>query len=275
VYHTDIGKNVTGKELLEQYDRVVLACGASNPRDLPVPGREAEGIWFAVEFLSEVTKKMSDSDFSRFPYEMAKDRHVVVIGGGDTGNDCVGTVIRLGAKSVTQLELMPALPDSRTRSNPWPQWPKVRKTDYGQAEAIAVYGSDPRRYQTTVQEFLKDDKGHVKSVRTVKLALETDKKSGKAVMVPQAGTEEEIPADLVLIAAGFLGSESYVADTFGIARDERTNVKTEPGDYVTTAERVFTAGDMHKGQSLVVWAIAEGREAARAVDASMMGYTNL
>ncbi len=269
VYNTDVGRKLTGKELLEQYDRVVLACGASHPRDIQAPGREAEGIWFAVDFLSQVTKKMSDNNFSKPPYEMAKNKHVIVIGGGDTGNDCVGTVLRLGAKSVVQLELLPAPPDVRQKSNPWPEWAKVKRTDYGQEEAAVVYGCDPRRYQTTVQEFIKDQEGHVKAVRTVRMVREA------AAMVSQAGTEEELPADLVLIAAGFLGSEAYVADTFDVAFDERSNVKTEKGSFATAVERVFTAGDMHRGQSLVVWAIAEGRAAAKAVDESLMGYTNL
>lgn len=289
VYHTDIGKDLAGKELLEQYDRVVLACGASKPRDLKVPGREAEGIYFAVDFLSQVTKRLTGGEYMFEPSDEGKPseerkkeqipidlkgKQVLVIGGGDTGNDCVGTAIRLGAKDVVQLEMMPVPPKARLDTNPWPEWPKVLKTDYGQEEAIYRYGRDPRIFRTTVQEFLKDKKGHVKGARIVKLSMEPGK-DGRMVPVPKKGTEEEISADLVLIAAGFLGCEAYGAETFGAKRDERGNVSTEPGSYATTIERVFVAGDMRRGQSLVVRAIAEGREAARAVDASMMGYTNL
>ncbi len=275
VLNTNVGKDITAEELLKKYDRVLLACGASNPRDIQVPGREAKGIYFAVDFLGKVTKTLLDSNFEKVPYEMAKDKNVVVIGGGDTGNDCVGTAIRLGAKSVTQLEMMPKPPVQRTESNPWPQWPRVLKTDYGQEEAIAVFGHDPRVYQTTVKEFLSDKKGNVCKVKLVKLKSQKDEKTGRMAMVPVEGSEEVIPADLVLIAAGFLGSQKYVTDAFKVAVNARTNVDTKPEGYETSVPRVFAAGDMRRGQSLVVWAIREGREAARAVDESLMGYTNL
>lgn len=275
VYNTNVGKDITGKELLAKYDRVVLACGASHPRDIAVPGRDAKGIFFAVDYLTQVTKTLLDSDFEHIPYELAKGKHVLVIGGGDTGNDCVGTSLRLGAASVVQLEMMPMPAKERADSNPWPEWPKVLKTDYGQQEAIYKFGEDPRVYQTTVQEFLKDAKGNVTGARIVKLAPKVDKETKRMTMIPVEGSEETIKADLVLIAAGFLGSEKYVTDTFGVAVNERTNVKTSVDAYETSVERIFTAGDMHRGQSLVVWAIAEGREAAKAVDESLMGYTNL
>ena len=275
IYNTNVGKDITGKELLAKYDRVVLACGASHPRDIAVPGRDAKGIFFAVDYLTQVTKTLLDSDFEHIPYELAKGKHVLVIGGGDTGNDCVGTSLRLGAASVVQLEMMPMPAKERADSNPWPEWPKVLKTDYGQQEAIYKFGEDPRVYQTTVQEFLKDAKGNVTGARIVKLAPKVDKETKRMTMIPVEGSEETIIADLVLIAAGFLGSEKYVTDTFGVAVNERTNVKTSVDAYETSVERVFTAGDMHRGQSLVVWAIAEGREAAKAVDESLMGYTNL
>lgn len=275
VTNVNVGVDITSEELLKKYDRVVLACGASNPRDIKVPGRESKGIYFAVDFLKLVTKTLLDSDFSRTPYELAKGKNVLVIGGGDTGNDCVGTSIRLGAKSVTQLEMMPKPPVERLESNPWPQWPRVLKTDYGQEEAIAVFGSDPRVYQTTVTEFIPDKKGNVCKAKIVKLASQKDEKTGRMAMVPVEGTEEVIPVDLVLIAAGFLGSEKYVTDAFHVATNGRTNVETKQDCYETSVPRVFTAGDMHRGQSLVVWAIREGREAAKAVDESLMGYTNL
>ena len=270
----NVGKDISGKELAAQYDRVVLACGASNPRDIKVPGREAQGIYFAVDFLSRVTKALLDSDFGNVPYELAKGKQVLVIGGGDTGNDCVGTAIRLGAKNVIQLEMMPKPPLERTDSNPWPEWPKVLKTDYGQEEAIDRFGQDPRIYQTTVTEFQKNEAGQVCSATVVSLKPQYDEKTKRTAMVPVEGTQRQIPADLVLIAAGFLGSEGYVSESFGVKCNARTNVDTAPGQYQTSEEKIFTAGDMHRGQSLVVWAIAEGREAARAVDESLMGYTD-
>ena len=272
---TDVGKDIKAEELLKIYDRVLLTCGASAPRDIKVPGRDAKGIWFAVDFLGTVTRSLLDSDFAKVPYELARGKNVLVIGGGDTGNDCVGTVIRLGAKSVKQLEMMPEPPVERAEDNPWPQWPRVLKTDYGQEEAIAVFGKDPRVYQTTVTEFIADKKGNICKAKTVRLKRKRDEKTGRMLMVPVEGTEEVIPAELVLIAAGFLGSQKYVTDAFQVAVNERTNVDTALDGYATSVPRVFAAGDMRRGQSLVVWAIREGREEARAVDESLMGYTNL
>ena len=208
-------------------------------------------------------------------YISAKGKNVIVIGGGDTGNDCVGTSIRHGAKSVTQLEMMPKLPDERAENNPWPEWPRICKTDYGQEEAIAVFGHDPRIYQTTVKEFKMNKKGEVTKAVLVNLESKKDEKTGRMIMVPVEGSEKEIPADLVLIAAGFLGSEAYVTEAFGVKVNQRTNVETKPDSFATNVENVFTAGDMHRGQSLVVWAIREGRDAAREVDKQLMGYTNL
>lgn len=275
VTNANIGENVKASGLLKEYDRVVLACGASNPRDIQVPGREASGIYFAVDFLTATTKSLLDSRFADKKFISAKGKKVIVIGGGDTGNDCVGTSIRLGAASVLQLEMMPKAPDTRTPDNPWPEWPRVCKTDYGQQEAIAVFGQDPRVYQTTVTEFIKNKKGEVCKARLVKLQSKKDEQTGRRMMVPVAGSEYEVEVDLVLIAAGFLGSQKYVTDAFQVELDGRTNVKTAPGCYQTSVPNVFAAGDMHRGQSLVVWAIREGREAARAVDRSLMGYTNL
>lgn len=267
----DVGKDRKASQIRKEFDRVVLACGASNPRDISVPGREAGNICFAVDFLTSVTKSLLDSNFEDKQYISPKGKDVLVIGGGDTGNDCVGTAIRLGAKSVTQLEMMPEPSKERTLQNPWPEWPRVLKTDYGQEEAIAVFGKDPRIYQTTVTEFIKDEKGNVKKAKIVKLAPEKDEKTGRMNMVPVEGTEEERPAQLVLIAAGFLGSQKYVTDAFGTDLNPRTNVLTKPEEYETSVPGVFVAGDMHRGQSLVVWAIAEGRKAAEAVDRSLMG----
>ncbi len=271
----NIGKDIKAAKLLKDYDRVVLACGSSNPRDINAPGRDAKGIYFAVDFLKSTTKSLLNNGLTKNDYISAKGKNVVIIGGGDTGNDCVGTSIRHGCKSVTQLEMMPKLPDQRTENNPWPEWPKVCKTDYGQEEAIAVFGHDPRLYQTTVKEFIKDKNGNLTGVKTIKLESKKDEKTGRMVMAEIPGTESVIEAELVLIAAGFLGTEKYIADAFGVELNERTNVKTEAGKYATNVTNVFTAGDMHRGQSLVVWAIREGREAAKAVDMDLMGYTNL
>ena len=271
----DVGKDIKAEKLLHDFDRVILACGASNPRDIKAPGRDAKGIYFAVDFLKANTESLLDSGFEDKKYVDTKDKHVIIIGGGDTGNDCVGTSIRHGAKSVTQIEMMPKAPDRRTEHNPWPEWPKVCKTDYGQQEAIAFYGRDPRIYESTVKEFVKDKNGNLKAVKIVKLVWEKDAATGRMTSKEASGSERELPADIVLIAAGFLGTQSYVAEAFGVELDQRTNVKTKAGEYRTDREKIFVAGDMHRGQSLVVWAIREGREAARAVDESLMGYSNL
>ena len=273
----NVGKDVKPAALLKEYDRILLACGASNPRDIKAPGRDAEGIYFAVDFLKSTTKALwaNDMKLKDGTYISAKGKNVIVIGGGDTGNDCVGTSIRHGAKSVLQLEMMPKAPDERAENNPWPEWPKVCKTDYGQEEAIAVFGSDPRVYTTTVKEFVKDKKGKLCKAVLVKLESKKDEATGRMMMVEIPGSEYTVDADLVLIAAGFLGSENYVTKAFGVEVNQRTNVKTEEGHYASSVPNVFTAGDMHRGQSLVVWAIREGREAAKEIDESLMGYTNL
>lgn len=279
----NVGVDISAQEIEDKFDRVVLCCGASNPRDINAPGRDAKGIYFAVDFLKEVSKKLMDNEYDADKIIAAKDysfgslagKSVVVIGGGDTGNDCVGTSIRLGAKSVKQIEMMPKAPAERLASNPWPEWPRVLKTDYGQEEAIFLFGDDPRIFETTVTEFVKDEKGNLIKVKTVMLKRVVDKKTGRVSFENVSGTEAEIPADLVLIAAGFLGSEKYVTEDFGVEVDARTNVKTASGEYKTSKDKIFTAGDMHRGQSLVVWAISEGRKVAKAVDESLMGYSNL
>ena len=275
VTDANIGVNIKAQKLQEEYDAVVLCCGASNPRDINAQGRDANGIYFAVDFLTSTTKSLLDSGLQDGKYISAKNKNVIVIGGGDTGNDCVGTCIRHGCKSITQLEMMPKAPDTRAESNPWPQWPLVCKTDYGQEEAIAVFGHDPRIYTTTVKEFKKDKKGNLEKVVTVKLESKKDEKTGRRMMVPVEGTEQELPCELVLIAAGFLGTQKYIADAFGVELNERTNVKTAADKFATNVAGVFTAGDMHTGQSLVVKAIRQGRDCAREVDAYLMGYTNL
>lgn len=272
---TDVGNSYKASKILKEFDRVVLACGASNPRDIKVKGREAKGIYFAVDFLKAVTKSLLDSHLSNQKFISVKGKNVLVIGGGDTGNDCVGTSIRLGAKSVIQLEMMPKPPQEREENNPWPEWPKVLKTDYGQEEAIVLFGKDPRVYQTTVKEFIKDKEGNVCKAKVVKLESKFNKEIGKNIMEEIPNSEYEIEVNIVLIAAGFLGTQNYVAKAFGVDLDTKTNVYTIDGKYQTSQENIFVAGDMHRGQSLVVWAIREGQEAAKAVDKHLMGYSNL
>ncbi len=271
--NADVGKNVRASYLLKEYDCIILACGASEPRDIKVPGRDADGIYFAVDFLTRSTKHVLSGKNDGFVN--TKGKNVVIIGGGDTGNDCVGTAVRQGAKSVVQIEMMPKLPDSRAENNPWPEWPRVCKTDYGQEEAVAVYGKDPRIYQATAKEFIKDKNGKLKKIKLIKLRPVKDEKTGRINMAEIAGSEFEIPADYVLIAAGFTGTQKYIADAFGLKLDGRTNVATEKDSYKTPADKVFTAGDMHRGQSLVVWGIKEGRGVAKEADKYLMGYTNL
>ncbi|MCC8128491.1 MAG: glutamate synthase subunit beta [Clostridiales bacterium] len=275
VTNCNIGVDKPAQELIDEYDAVVLCCGASNPRDLNNPGRDAKGIHFAVDFLRANTKSLLDSGLTDGKFISAKDKDVIVVGGGDTGNDCIGTCMRHGCKSITALEMMPEPPLTRQASNPWPQWPLVKKTDYGHEEAIAVFGSDPRIYQTTVKEFHADENGDLCAVTIVHLESKTDEKTGRRTMVPVEGSEETLPCQLLLIAAGFLGSQKYVTDAFGVELNPRTNVKTEDGKYKTSVDKVFVAGDMHRGQSLVVWGVAEGRGCARDVDEYLMGYTFL
>ena len=271
----DVGGNYKANKITKEFDSVILTCGASNPRDINVPGRDAKGIHFAVDFLKSTTKSLLDSNLKEGTYISAKDKNVLVIGGGDTGNDCVGTSVRHGANSVIQLEMMPKLPDQRAENNPWPEWPRVCKTDYGQEEAIEVFGHDPRVYQTTVKEFVADEAGNVCKAKLVKLESKFNEEAKRYFMAEVSGSEYEVDVDLVLIAAGFLGTQSYVAQAFGVALNERTNVATEYGTYKTMEDNVFVAGDMRRGQSLVVWAIREGREVAKEVDTHLMGYSNL
>ena len=258
----DVGRDVGRKELREQFDAVVLCCGAAQPRDLDVPGRAGRDVWFAADFLKETTRALLDGRLEAGGYPAAKGKHVVIVGGGDTGNDCVGTCIRQGCESVTQLEMLPRSPGTRADSNPWPEWPRVCKTDYGQEEAIAVFGRDPRIYETTVSRLLRDGAGNITGVEIVRLG--PDRK-------PLAGTEELLPCQLLLIAAGFLGPQDYVPEAFGLTRTPRSTVQTAEGSYSTNIPGVFAAGDIRRGQSLVVWAIREGREAAREVDGYLMG----
>ena len=267
--NTNVGVDLTPEELQEQFDAIVLCCGSKTPRSLNVPGADAQGVHFAVDFLTAATKKVI-GETECFAIT-AEGKHVVIVGGGDTGNDCAGTSIRQGCLSVTQLEMMGKPPVARAENNPWPQWPKVLKTDYGQQEAIAKFGHDPRLYQTTVKEVKVNEAGAVAALEIIH--LEPKLEDGRMTMQPVPGTEEELPCDLLLIAAGFVGCQSYVAEAFGLPRDNRGNLVTT--DYHTPVDGIFAAGDCRRGQSLVVWGIAEGRACAKAVDQYLMGYTNM
>ena len=273
ITNADVGRNVDAKQLLSEYDAVALCCGAKKARPLSAQGSDAQGIMFAVDWLKSVTKSLLDSDFSDKNFFDPKGKHVIILGGGDTGNDCTGSSIRLGAASVTQLEMMPCPPAERQPDNPWPQWPKVLKTDYGAQESIEKFGHDPRVYKTTIKEVYQKD-GKVCGIKTVQ--VEFKNVDGKRTLCEIEGSEKELPADLILIAAGFLGCEDYTANAFGAPLSARNTVATSgAGSYFTGIDKVFTAGDMHRGQSLVVWAIAEGRECAREIDEYLMGYSNL
>ena len=223
-----------------------------------------------MDFDYDSERVMESRDFS---FESVKGKKVVIVGGGDTGNDCVGTSIRLGAASVVQIEMMPKPPVKRSEKNSWPEWPKVLNTDYGQQEAIAKFGHDPGVYQTTIKEIVADKNGNVKSVITVSLEPKMDEKTKKMKMVAIEGSEKEIPADLVLIAAGFIGAQDYVKEAFQTDSDARGNILSNRA-FETSKKNVFAAGDVRRGQSLVVWAMAEGRAVAKSVDESLMGYTN-
>ena len=273
ICNTEVGKNYPAKKLLEEFDAVVLATGATLPRDLPIPGREFKGIHFAMDFLTANTKGLLDGH-KNGDFITAEGKDVVVIGGGDTGTDCVGTSIRHGCKSLVQVEILPTPPLERARDNPWPEWPKTYKLDYGQEEAAAKFGADPRVYLTTATKFEADANGHVKAVHTVQVEWT---KNDKGQFIPKnvPGTEKILPAQLVLLAMGFLGPEQPLLESLGIERDARSNAKADFEKYTTTLTGFFAAGVCRRGQSLVVWAINEGRGAARECDRYLMGTTDL
>ncbi|GGF65617.1 glutamate synthase subunit beta [Paenibacillus albidus] len=274
VTRTEIGTDIPSSQLKAEHDAVVLCGGSTRARELPVEGRELSGIHQAMEFLTMNTKSLMDSNLADGQYLSAAGKDVVVIGGGDTGTDCVATSIRHGCHSVTQLEIMPQAPLTRDQGNPWPEWPKVLKVDYGQEEAASLYQEDPRRYLVSTQRFAGDEDGRVQELHTVRIEW-TRNEQGRIVPVEVPGSEEVIKAQLVLLALGFTGPEETVLDQLGVERDERGNAKAEFGVQATAVEGVFTAGDMRRGQSLVVWAIDEGRKAAREVDRYLMGSSNL
>lgn len=271
---TEIGRDIPAARLKEKYDAVVLCGGSTVARDLPLEGRELSGIHQAMDFLTLNTKSLLDSGLADGQYLSAAGKDVVVIGGGDTGTDCVATAIRHECRSVTQLEIMPEAPLTRQPGNPWPEWPKVLKVDYGQQEAAALYHKDPRRYLISTKRFAGDGGSHVQEVHTVRIEWQRNEE-GRMVPVEVPGSEEVLPAQMVLLALGFTGPENAVLDQLGVARDERSNAAAEFGIQATNVPGVFTAGDMRRGQSLVVWAIQEGRQAAREVDCYLMGSSNL
>lgn len=274
VTETEVGVNYPADRLLTDFDAAVLCCGATQPRDLKIPGRNLKGIHFAMEFLSANTRSLLDGTHFDDHYISAQGKDVVVIGGGDTGTDCVATSMRHGCRSLVQLEILPKPPDRRSPGNPWPQWPKTYRMDYGQEEAADRFGQDPRSYSITAKKFESDAQGHVKAVHAVHVDWRKDDK-GRFTPCEIAGTEKIIPAQLVLLAMGFLGPEDSLLTELGVARDERSNAKAAYGLFATNVKGVFAAGDMRRGQSLVVWAINEGRGAARECDRYLMGNTVL
>lgn len=271
--NTEVGNNYPAGNLLREFDAVILCTGATKPRDLPVEGRTLKGIHFAMDFLHANTKSLLDGH-KNGSYISAEGKDVAVIGGGDTGTDCVGTAMRHNCSSLVQLEILPRPPEARARDNPWPEWPKVYRLDYGQEEAAAKFGADPRAYLTTAKKFVGDDSGHVKEFHTVQIEWKRNDR-GQFVAAEVPGTEQVRPVQLVLLAMGFLGPEQPLLEQLAIERDSRSNVKAEFENYTTNIRSVFAAGDARRGQSLVVWAFNEGRGAARECDRYLMGSTNL
>ena len=273
VTDADVGRNVDPMKLVADFDALLLATGATIPRNLPAPGRQLEGVHFAMDFLTLNTKSLLNSNLVDENYISAKGKHVIVIGGGDTGTDCIGTAMRHRCRSMVNLELLVQPPEERSSDNPWPQWPLIWQSDYGHEEARAQFGSDPRQYSVLTKEFVDDGQGAVSALRVV--ALEWTKNDGKLKMTEVEGSERLLKADLVLLAMGFLGPESYLADALNLERDERSNYRADHGTFMTNIPGVFTAGDCRRGQSLVVWGINEGRGAARAIDEYLQGSSML
>lgn len=271
--NTEVGKDLPAEKLLNDYDSVILCTGSTRPRDLPIEGRELSGINFAMEFLTANTQAVLDGQPGE-NYISAAGKDVVIIGGGDTGTDCVGTSIRHGCKSINQLEIMPKPPEMRAANNPWPEWPKIYRLDYGQEEAKALFGDDPRAYVRTATKFEDDGNGNVAAVHTVEVKWERDE-NGRFTPIHLEGSEIRMPAQQVLLAMGFLGPETPLLDALGLEKTQRSNIKAEHEDYTTNKPGVFAAGDCRRGQSLIVWAINEGRGVARECDRYLMGTTEL
>ncbi len=273
VCNANVGDNIATDRVLKEFDAVVLCTGATKPRDLAVEGRSLKGVHFAMDYLTQSTQALLNGGADHAAIH-ARGRNVVVIGGGDTGTDCVGTAMRQQCKSLVQLEILPQPPMDRAADNPWPEWPKVYKLDYGQEEAAAKFGTDPRVYLTTLKKFVGDADGGVQAIITVEIRWDRNDK-GQFVPMEVPGTEKTTPAELVLLAMGFLGPELHMLGEIGVDLDPRSNVKAEHGRFATSVPGVFAAGDCRRGQSLVVWAINEGRGAARECDRYLMGSTDL
>lgn len=274
VTDADVGKNVDPKQLMDEYDALLLACGSTKPRDLPIPNREAKGVHFAMEFLTANTMHSIHGDALNGEFISAEGKDVIVIGGGDTGTDCIATSLRHGCRSLVNFELLPKPPAERPRDNPWPEWPRVFRVDYGHEEAAAKFGHDPREYQLLSKEFVVDDDGGLRGIKTVQVEWNKSE-AGAWQMTEVEGSEKVWPAQVVLLAMGFLGPDQYIAESLGLATDARSNFQAEHGRFATNLEGVFAAGDCRRGQSLVVWAINEGRGAARAIDIYLQGHSNL
>lgn len=269
----DIGKSIPLSKLQAENDAVLLATGATKPRDLEIPGRQLNGILFAMQFLTANTKSLLDSKHADGNFYSAKGKKVVVIGGGDTGTDCIGTSLRHGCTSLVNFELLDKPPEDRAADNPWPQWPRIYRVDYGHEEAAEKFGKDPREYCILSKEFIDDGKGNVRGIKAVN--VKWTKVDGRMKMEEVAGSEHIVEADLVLLAMGFLGPEQYVVEESGVATDPRSNYQADYGKYATSVPGLFAAGDCRRGQSLVVWAINEGRGAARAIDIFLQGSSTL
>jgi glutamate synthase (NADPH/NADH) small chain len=273
VCNANVGDNVEAQLLLRDYDAVVICTGATQPRDLPVEGRKLKGVHFAMDYLTASTSALLGAGPDQSPIH-ARGKDVVVIGGGDTGTDCVGTAMRQGCRSLTQLEIMPRPPEDRAADNPWPEWPKVYRMDYGQEEAAAKFGADPRAYVRTVKKLVGDADGALKEVITVNVRWDRNDK-GQFVPVEEPNSEKTLPAQLAMLAMGFTGPEQGPLRDLNTELDARGNVKAEHGSFATSVKGVFAAGDCRRGQSLVVWAINEGRGAARECDRYLMGSSDL
>lgn len=287
ITNCEVGKDYPASMLMEEYDAAVLCGGATKPRDLPIEGRDLKGIHFAMEFLHGNTKQLLDdklqatgqrpqaTDGFNYPFLSAKDKDVIVIGGGDTGSDCLGTSLRHGCKSLNMFEILPKPPAERAADNPWPEWPHIFRVDYGQAEAAARFGQDPRTFLISTKKFVGDENGHIQELHTVMIEWVVTDNMTSSQLRELPGTEKVWPAQLVLLSMGFLGPEDSLLDQLGVERDVDSNAKAEYGTYATNVPGLFAAGDIRRGQSLIVWAINEGRGAARECDRFLMGETNL
>jgi len=275
VLNTEVGKDITARSLVDDYDAVVVCTGATKPRGLDVTGKELNGVYFAVDYLKATTMNLLSSDNPAQSTINAKGKNVIILGGGDTGTDCVATSIRQGCKSVFQFEIMPEPSSERNeKTNPWPEWPKKLKTDYGQEEAIALTGKDPRNYLISAKTIVGNPAGEVIEVKTVNVVWDKDTK-GRFVPQEVPNSEKTWKADLVLLAMGFIGTEDLIADELKLQRDNRSNINAIFEVFETNIDKVYAAGDARRGQSLVVWAIQEGKLVAREIDRSLMGHTHL